>query len=297
VLRIDTKRWRRSLFQKETRQEIAAFSSALKAVEYDLLFDLQGNSKSALITFLAKAKKKIGFGPSSVPEFPNLLVTNHKINVPKGINVRLRYLTLIQTYLNDQTTFIPEGVALHLKPEEQQRLAALKTSFKPAFMLAFGSKWANKRLDEDTLKQFVLLIDAKISPFFFFIWGDAEEKKVAEELQAICPATSMAVGQLTLPLWQGLMHEVDLVIAMDSAALHLCGTTNTPSFSVFGPSLASIYKPLGSHESYQAPCPYGRSFNQRCPKLRTCSTGACMRQLPADVLFKAFLSFWQNSRR
>ncbi len=43
------------------------------------------------------------------------------------------------------------------------------------------------------------------------------------------------------------MREMDLVIAVDSAALALSGMTKTPSISFFGPSLASVYKPMGDH--------------------------------------------------
>jgi heptosyltransferase-1 len=82
---------------------------------------------------------------------------------------------------------------------------------------------------------------------------------------------------------------MDCVIAMDSAALHLCGTTLTPSFSVFGPSAASIYKPLGSqHTHVQGFCPYKQEFIQRCPLLRTCKTGACIKNLQAEELFQHF---------
>src|SRR3989338_583040 len=43
VLVIDTKRWRKNIFLRE----IKAFYSLLRAVHYDLVFDCQGNTKSA----------------------------------------------------------------------------------------------------------------------------------------------------------------------------------------------------------------------------------------------------------
>jgi heptosyltransferase-1 len=79
---------------------------------------------------------------------------------------------------------------------------------------------------------------------------------------------------------------------MDSATLHLCGTTSTPSFSLFGPSSASIYKPLGEHHvAFQGSCPYGRTFVKRCPILRTCKTGACMKDLTAKRIFQDLEKF------
>ena len=126
-------------------------------------------------------------------------------------------------------------------------------------------------------------------PLFLFIFGNEEEKRIAESLDVHFNERSIPVGDLSLPLWQALMWEMDGVIAVDSAALHLCGTTQTPSFSVFGPTLPSYFKPMEPrHVAVHGSCPYGRTFSSQCPVLRTCATGACIRQLPADELFHSF---------
>jgi heptosyltransferase I len=288
VLELQTKSWRKSPFTKKTRSECGDFIKNLRTAKYDLAIDLQGNGKSAVVTASAKAKIKLGFGWSSVREKSNLLVTNRRVNVPLNLNVRLKYLQLVQEYFHDTQEFKSEGVRLQMTQVERERLQSL-CSVEPKLMVCFGSKWANKRLDFSTLKHLLQKI-VKEYPFsFLFIFGDDEEKKIAEELAMSFEGRGKAVGNLSLPLWQALMWEVDGVIAVDSAALHLCGTTETPSFSVFGSSLASFYKPTEKrHISVQGSCPYGRTFTSRCPVLRTCATGACMRQLKADDLFHAF---------
>jgi heptosyltransferase I len=84
---------------------------------------------------------------------------------------------------------------------------------------------------------------------------------------------------------------MDRVIAVDSAALALCGTTSTPSFSFFGPTQASIYKPLGvQHHHFQGTCPYAMSFSARCPRLRSCKTGACLKQASSLELIQSYVS-------
>jgi heptosyltransferase-1 len=161
-------------------------------------------------------------------------------------------------------------------------------------MVCFGSKWANKRLDHSTLTAFLQRIAKEYAFTFLFIFGDEEEKQIADAFAASYGERGKAIGNLSLPLWQALMWEVDGVIAVDSAALHLCGTTQTPSFSVFGPSLASSYKPIEErHTAVQGECPYSRTFTSRCPILRTCATGACIRQLRVEDLFTSF-KHWAN---
>jgi len=97
------------------------------------------------------------------------------------------------------------------------------TSHRPRVMVACGSKWVNKQLSEKTLQEVLRSFETE-NPYFYFIYGNAGEKKVAQELHARFPS-SQTVGQPSIALWQGLIREMDLVIAVDSAALALCGTT------------------------------------------------------------------------
>lgn len=50
----DLRRWRKAPFTKSTRQQWAAFKAALQQEAYDAVIDLQGLSKSALVSWLAR---------------------------------------------------------------------------------------------------------------------------------------------------------------------------------------------------------------------------------------------------
>jgi len=278
--------WRKALLPLSTWKEMRAFTSLLREEHYDVLFDLQGNTKSGLITVLAKAKEKVGLGRKSVAEFPNLLATRQKIEIDASLQVQLRYLQVVQKFYSDSAAFIPQGIELKLLPEEVDKLRALKVSHGPKIMVACGSHWPNKKLTENTLEELLEKIGAEENPYFYFIGGSVQEKTRADHLHALFPK-SQAVGGLSFALWQALMREMDLVIAVDSAALALCGMTKTASLSFFGPSLASIYKPLGDHHvAWQGSCPYGQKFTTRCPLLRTCKTGACLKSATSDQLLE-----------
>jgi heptosyltransferase I len=296
VFAIHTKAWKAAPLSLETRVEIKAFAAKLRSTTYDLLFDCQGNTKSAFVTGLAKARVKVGFDWKCVREKSNLLVTNKRISVPMNLNIRLKYLGLVQGYFNDPSEFAVRGVRLLINNEEEQRLAQIcqNLSRQPRLMVCFGSKWTNKRMQTSTLASFLQKIAANSDFSFLFIFGDDEEKRIAKELSAQFNERSVAVGGLSLPLWQALMWEMDGIIAVDSAALHLCGTTQTPSFSLFGPTMASYFKPMEErHGFFQGSCPYGRTFSSHCPILRTCTTGACIRQLEAEHLFRSFKEWSQ----
>ncbi len=290
VIVVHSKKWRKAPFMH--RREIAETLRSLRAVSYDLLFDLQGNSKSALLTFTARAKEKVGFAFSSLPEKTNWLVTNRRFTPSAHLSRPAYYLSLVQSAFNDSAPFTSVPLELRLTEQEQQRLDTLLPSTeRPKFMVCFGSNWTNKQLEPSQLASFLAQVDAHYAPHFLFIYGNAVEKSQAEALHALFPH-SQVVGEMSLAFWQRLMQRMDLLLTMDSAALHLCATTTTPSFSFFGPSSSALYKPEGEqHASFQGSCPYGRTFAVRCPVLRTCPTGACLKDAPMHELFAHFQRF------
>jgi heptosyltransferase-1 len=268
-----TRRWRRALFQKESYQQLTRTIASLKKTSYDVVFDLQGNTKSAFLTQVAKASRKVGFGWTSSTEWPNYFVTRERFDVAPDLPIQMRYLSVVQQFFKDETPFEPSGIKLELSDQEQQELDSYTAHGQPRIMVAFASKWENKCLSTSTLIEF---LKQEKGPFYF-VCGTEREKETALMLAGEF-AGSKVLQNLSFPLWQRLMGKMDLVIAVDSAALALCGTTSTPSFSFFGPTKASVYKPLGEqHRHFQGECPYGVSFSARCPRLRSCKTGACLK--------------------
>ena len=69
VVEVDTHRIR-SIFPSVTFfREFRQQRAHIRDTSWDLLFDLQGNIKSGLVTWCARAKTKVGYGIHSVPEW------------------------------------------------------------------------------------------------------------------------------------------------------------------------------------------------------------------------------------
>lgn len=292
VLTVDTKAWRKKFWIGECRQEIQAFIGQLRYTNYDVVIDLQGNIKSGLITGCAKADKKIGFGSSTVAEWPNILFTSQRINPPANRNIRQDYLFIAQNAFQDYRESL-ESPLLNISSEEKDRVLQIvdrkHNKDSRIIMVCPGSMWPNKKLSKETLAEFLHLLSQEKESRFIFIWGTPQEKEEAEELHKAMLENSVVSPKVSLPMLQHLMAAVDLVISMDSLPLHLAGTTATPTYSVFGASLATKYRPLGAqHHAYQGPCPYNETFAKRCPKLRTCPTGRCMKDIAGQDLLANF---------
>jgi len=286
VYPIDSKQWRKL----RSLGGFFHYRTQLRSERYDLVLDLQGNMKSGLVTFLAKAKEKVGFARESVSEWPNLLFTNKRYNPPKGLNIREDYLSIVQQHFGDCEQFEDPGVVLEVSEEQRKKiediLAQSELREGKRVLVCPGSAWHNKQLPYETLRK---VLQGMPGSSFLFLWGNDAEKVFAQSLQQEFPEKSIVIDRMDLPSLQNLMSSMDLVFSMDSLPLHLAGTTTTPTFSLFGASSAEKYRPKGvQHCSLQGECPYGRTFEKRCPVLRTCPTGACIRELTSEQVLEAY---------
>ena len=270
TLVVETKKWRKNPFK--WLSEIRSFISKLRETQYDVIIDLQGNLKSSLILAFARGKKKVGFGFKSAPEKISTLFTHLRFDPPPNQNVRLDYLFLLEKALG-----FKGAIVYPTKPEVYKHV-----------LVCPGSAWKNKQLSLPDLLHHLEAFHEKHPCTFHFLWATPAEKAIADQLQAHFPL-SQQTPKLSLKELEALMARMDLVIAMDSFPLHLAGSLGIPTFAFFGSSQASKYNPLGPQARFiQGPCPYGRTFAKRCPVLRTCPTGACMKPLTRDSCEKSF---------
>ncbi len=288
VFVIDTKKWKKGWLK--SRKEVFSVFKALRKNKYDVVFDLQGNVKSAIVTFFAKAKKKLGF--KNPREWPNKLVTKIKFD-PPYLNIRCDYVGMIYHYFQKR---MPKNITDHplyfeIEDQEKQKIdmlfEKLDLAEKKKVLICPQSAWENKRLSNDTLLELMEKMHHQTPCFFFISWGNEKEKKQACDL-AVHPNT-FVIERYLLTTLHYLMQQVDFVIAMDSISLHMAATANIKTLSIFGSTSANYYAPKGPfHQSIQGRCPYHITFKKQCPKMRSCTTGGCMKDLKSEDIFQAF---------
>ncbi len=265
---------------------------------FDVLFDLQGNIKSGLITLCAKASIKVGYGKNFVTELPNILATNRRFDPPLGLPIREEYLSLVRQYFKDEAPFIPSGVEMLLNESQQASLnqeMARWPKNSSVWFVAVGSAWQNKMCCKDTFRKVLKLIQDHFSPYFVFLAGNSFELNQVGAWAQEFPRRSHVLYKPELPVLQHCMAKAHVVLCVDSLALHLAATTKTPTFSFFGPSNPSKYMPRGqTHGFYQRACPLNIMFEKRCPYLRTCMTGECLKGANCDAMFRAIYEWYKR---
>lgn len=295
VIEINSHQWRKKWFSYRTIKDFLRCFNQLRNVTYDLVIDLQGNSKSGFITACSKSKEKIGFAYSSVSEILNLVGTNRRYTPLPNKNIREDYLGIVKQYFSDSSDFYSSRLLLNIGVEEKKKIDELldspKVNKQNSLMVCPGAHWKNKQLKLVTLIEFLKKIHAyENNCSWFLIWGSDSEKKLCLEISQNFPDHSIVIEKLPLPLLQNLMASMKKVIAMDSLPLHLAGIAAVPTFGIFGPSLAKKYGPNGQfNKNFQGTCPYNKIFEKRCPILRTCQSGACIQEISVDILFKAYI--------
>lgn len=271
VYEVNTKAWRRG-------RELSGLFSLRKQLQketFDLAIDLQGNLKSGLLLTLVQAQRKAGLGWKSVPEKINCLFTKERFSPKKGGDKRAFYLSVLKDLFGIEKE-APSPTLLTLTDIESQSLKSLQAQIlsKPdPIFIAFGSFWENKKLPHPLWER---LVGSHTN--VWTTYGSPAEEEEALNLQKRLPHLSI-LPKLSLPLLQNLFPSFKQVIGVDSLLLHLAGTTKVETLGLFGPSSAKVYAPKGA-KTLQGPCPYHLTWQERCPRLRTCATAACIKELP-----------------
>lgn len=291
-LMIDTKKWKKGIFKKENWREAREFISQLREKDYDVVFDLQGNFKSSLILAFVKAKKKVGFLKPA--ERINRLFTHVKFETKAGQSIHNDYLELVQRYFNDSAPLTTKAFSMLLTDEERTKLNEITKRLPKQYcvLVAPSATWPNKELSPQTLIQVLKKLNEQRDCYFLFLSSNEREHAIATEFYSHFMRNSERLESLSIALLQNVMSKMNLIIAMDSLPLHLAATTKRPCFGFFGPSLATKYLlPESNSGFYQGECPYGLTFEKRCKKLRSCKSGACLKEKNAHELFFALCDF------
>lgn len=279
---VETKRWRRAPLAPKTWEAFRSLRAALRTQLYEVAFDLQGNLKSGLLLSQCRAHVKVGFEKSALPEWPNLLFTHLRFRPPPGYSRREDYLYMVKNFFKKEAWAPP---AL-LKTTEAERAFVESTLEGGEWVgVAPFSAWPSKMVGDAALSALLKRV-ADRGVRFLFLSGSSQEKEAAERLAS--RFSGRAVEALSLPALQYLLSRLSFLIAMDSLPLHLCATTSTPTFALFGPSRTESYNPSGMrHGAFQAPCPYDMRFERRCPRLRSCAA-PCLKACDVTALLERF---------
>jgi len=291
---IPKKRWKadfRGMFAKE----IQPFFAAVKADGWDAAIDLQGLTKSGLVSWASGAPRRVGFAGESSREI-NALFANRRIAPgASDVHVVQRNLSLLRG-LGIEPSADAAGT-IGLRDEEK---AAMRAKLRdagwdgaaPLLALNPGAGWASKLWPTERFAETGARLHRERGMVPLIVWGPKEEPlrdAIARDLErdgipfVVAPPTRIRELAVLISLCSGF-------VGGDTGPTHLAGLLRVPTVSVFGASDGRRNRPwplegtalVQRTDLACVPC-----WKTECP-LKGDAFMACLRGLEAERVAAAF---------
>ena len=291
--------WRLTPFASAAR-----LIATLRAAEYDLVLDLQGQLRSAVFAFASGAPVRIGFdkpradvwqaSPRKIPEEARkhawqgaregswLAYTDH-IPVPTlDVHPVERYLGVGPMLGLDESA---PDFSFPIPPEASGRIDALLDYYGIAkariIAMAPGTNWETKEWRRDAFAEVARHFLQK--NYAVTLIGSDRERAVCEAVARLAPGAVNLAGETTLPELAALMRRAMIAVTNDSGPMHLAVALGRAVTSIFGPTdplWAGPYRRDGAVLRVDLPCSpcYLRQLSR-------CMHGhACMHDVTANAV-------------
>jgi heptosyltransferase I len=198
---------------------------------YDLVIDMQGLIKSAVISRLISSQITLGFDKSSIRESIASIFYNKTFNYGYDKNVIERNVALIDFALGLNVSKQEIENKLPFLYSSQRHLNTDLSNTKKNILLVPGASHKSKCYPVSNLAELTTLIDAN----FLIIWGDQKEKIMANKIKELSPSVNVC-DKLSIDSLISLISQVDLIIGPDTGPTHIGWALNIPSITLFGPT-------------------------------------------------------------
>ncbi len=208
---------------------------SLRAYEYDIIIDMQGLVKSALITQMLKAPKKVGFDYASAREGLSAFFYSQKVSIAYDEPILKRNFTLLSQALNLPKNEISESLSFRAKAfsyQDSPKINALNLNQnKPKILFVLETSKINKTYPTERFKELALALEN----FQICLLWHADEHKATTLYHALKHQRDvLLLPKLTLNEVKALLFKMDLIIGGDTGITHLAWALQKPSITLYG---------------------------------------------------------------
>ncbi|WQW99697.1 lipopolysaccharide heptosyltransferase I [Helicobacter pylori] len=208
---------------------------SLRAYEYDIIIDMQGLVKSALITQMLKAPKKVGFDYASAREGLSAFFYSQKVSIAYDEPILKRNFTLLSQALNLPKNEISESLSSRFKVfsyQDSPKINALNLNQnKPKILFVLETSKINKTYPTERFKELALALEN----FQICLLWHADEKKAATLYHALKHQHDiLLLPKLTLNEVKALLFKMDVIIGGDTGITHLAWALQKASITLYG---------------------------------------------------------------
>jgi len=288
VIPFDLKAWKREWTTAGTRRQAAAAVRNLREGRYDAVFDIQGNTKSGVVTRLSGAPLRFGFDRRGVRESPNLLFTNRKVpSRADDVHVTQKILRVVSAPFGDEVPASWDHRGIALSPEEEREAARLLEELSPGtaprLLLHAGTTWNTKKMDPEFWAGIAGHLRNRYPDLGVFLsWGTEAERREAETIRGLCGGSARVLPSRSLRELAAICRVCGHMVGPDTGPLHIAAAAGANTVSIFRGSDGRYAAPRGpGHRFLQAPLPCTAcqiKGDKVCPK-----DAECRRSIPAQA--------------
>ena len=250
--------------------------------KYDLLIDLYGNPRTAIVTYFSNAKYKVGYKFNWRRFAYNIRVT------PRGSEVHniefnldsLRRLGL--EIISSRPRFILNSVHKEFAERFFERKGL--QNFKVAGINPSGT-WETKVWGTRKFIELGRMLAEKNKVLIF--WGTGEEKREAEIIREGIGDNALLIPETDLKYLGALIMKCSVFITNDTGPMHIAWILGADTVAIFGPTIPALQGPLSSNSVVV------RNESLNClgcnlTRLEDCpNEHRCMKELSAAKVYDA----------
>ena len=261
------------------------FIRRVRRYNFDLVIDLMGNPRSAILSLMSGAQRRLAFA-----RWPRSLCYTTLVNYDRScreyaVRKSLRLLQPLGIQASDvatMMTYTPQDQRLvdHFLKENgiipNNLLICIDPTKEPV-----TAQWPKHKFSK-----LVDLLVERLGARVCLLWGPGEKEYVA----SIAAATRSK--PILTPPWKlsqiaALLHRADLFVGCDSGPGHIAISQQTPSVTIFGSQRSTNWRPAQpQHRVVTFGLPCQPCHQKKCgPPLDI----ACLRTLPVEMVFEAVL--------
>jgi lipopolysaccharide heptosyltransferase I len=268
------------------------FFRLLRRQRFDLVIDLQGLGRSAVMTLATRSPRRVGLSSAregavwsytdvvTVPDFQALHAVDRYWLIAEAFGAGDAARTFHVPVTEKDRTWVAE--ALHRCP-------------RPWLMFGIGARWMTKRWPPDHFAVLARLAQEQFGGTAVLV-GGRDEVALARKMRGLLTGSAVDLtGKTELPQLAAVLADADVMVANDTGPLHLAAALGRPVVAPYTCTQVCRTGPYGAPGgAVESRVWCQGSCIKRCPRLE------CMAELTPDRLWPILQEILQrcpNQRR
>ena len=221
----------RLLLRHADRRRLFRVFAELRRVQYDVVFDLQGLLKSAVLARAVRGRRIVGFTRPYLREpLARLLYTSTVDPAPAVHVIDMNLALLSAVDARDRRARFPLAIA------PSATVDSVVQRFPDGYVLLNpGAAWPNKRWPAACFGAVAAALKDVYGKRSLVLWGPGEHA-LAQEVSAASGGAADVSPPTTIQELAGIARAAHLMISGDTGPLHIAAAVGTPIVALFGPT-------------------------------------------------------------